>query len=642
MSYPSFLFFTLHLCLILISYSKSKNFDPAVSVSFIEEKQELTFQVGQDVIIRPQIVGNFDIPEDGRLCVFVFFTHRSSQTLCTETWLDPFPVSGLGVGSYSIHLGLVRKQEVQSNVYIESKTFNFKILPKLHNDTSEKLYEQTKTRHGPFMTLTHDNWVSASLRHYGQWSEGELTLMKSILGPGCVTIDAGANIGAFTIPIARYVGSTGAVYAFEPQQHVFVALASNVALNQLENVRIYNAALGQHSGIAYIPHTKLSKTQNFGSVSIQSSNKNNNDHEDLRPIEMISIDQFVLGVDSKYQLTFTHLDFIKIDVEGSELKCLKGAHQTIEQFRPLMYIENDRVENSRPLIVHMQSIEYDLFWSILPYFEYPNYKHEKTNIWHYNTAAYNMLAIPKEKVAKYDVESFMPVKLGVPHPLGSLEWIKNLAANEYRIHSPNGEDGVLSKIFYHIKPSNQYYVELLKKTKPSIECKLSEKLSITKLLRTRKKLGWNGVLIDDKNSDFYSKLTTKKINNIFIKHKVPRRYDLLSINIGFKNDSWLWETIDENQFLARVVVVRINSFDGKNNSIRDGTPTKYHHSSLKAFVTVANTKQYHLIYCESHGMYCFFIHQSSLNDESSTSIEKVTGSAEEIYREQKNNFCVNE
>ena len=58
-------------------------------------------------------------------------------------------------------------------------------------------------------------------------------------GNGVVAIDCGANIGAFTLEWARLMDGWGRVYAFEPQERVFYALAGNLAINNLFNARVF-------------------------------------------------------------------------------------------------------------------------------------------------------------------------------------------------------------------------------------------------------------------------------------------------------------------------------------------------------------------------------------------------------------------
>ena len=57
------------------------------------------------------------------------------------------------------------------------------------------------------MYLLNDAYIGRSLDVYGEYSEGEIDLFRQLLRPGDVAIDAGANIGALTVGMARLVAA---------------------------------------------------------------------------------------------------------------------------------------------------------------------------------------------------------------------------------------------------------------------------------------------------------------------------------------------------------------------------------------------------------------------------------------------------
>src|SRR5882672_8881146 len=103
----------------------------------------------------------------------------------------------------------------------------------------------TESRHGLMLYNRYDIYIGRSLELYGEWSHGEIALFEQVLQSGMVAIDAGANIGTHTLALARAVGPTGAVYAFEPQRIVFQTMVVNVALNSLTNVICQQRGLGE-------------------------------------------------------------------------------------------------------------------------------------------------------------------------------------------------------------------------------------------------------------------------------------------------------------------------------------------------------------------------------------------------------------
>ena len=78
-------------------------------------------------------------------------------------------------------------------------------------------------------------------------------MVLPLIPVGSKVLDGGANIGAFTVPLAKKVGPLGQVYAYEAQRVLSQILNTNIVLNQLTNVHIANEALGAHSGSISVP-----------------------------------------------------------------------------------------------------------------------------------------------------------------------------------------------------------------------------------------------------------------------------------------------------------------------------------------------------------------------------------------------------
>src|SRR5258708_33505318 len=142
-------------------------------------------------------------------------------------------------------------------------------------------------------------------------------------------VEVGANVGMLTVPLARLAGPGGKVIAFEPQRIVYQMLCGNVALNALSNVIAHNSAAGRAAGSITVPPVDYGNMGNFGGVSLGGSAEG-------ETVALVTIDQLGLA----------KCDFMKIDVEGMELDVLEGAATTLQQFRPRLYVENDRGDKS--------------------------------------------------------------------------------------------------------------------------------------------------------------------------------------------------------------------------------------------------------------------------------------------------------
>ena len=81
-------------------------------------------------------------------------------------------------------------------------------------------------RHGTF-EFPNDFYIGKALDLLGEYSEAEVAFLCSLLKPGDVFVEAGANVGALTVPVARWLGDTSRVLAFEPQADIHAMLLKN-------------------------------------------------------------------------------------------------------------------------------------------------------------------------------------------------------------------------------------------------------------------------------------------------------------------------------------------------------------------------------------------------------------------------------
>ena len=127
---------------------------------------------------------------------------------------------------------------------------------------------------------------------------------------GDAVIDIGANIGTVTLESAVKVSPKGRVYSIEPNKKIFKFLAENIKLNNLQNVKIFNVALGEKNDSVFF---SSKRSDDLNSVSIT---------EEGEEISLCKLDDLPIN-ESKINL-------MKIDVLGYEKFVFGGAKKILE------------------------------------------------------------------------------------------------------------------------------------------------------------------------------------------------------------------------------------------------------------------------------------------------------------------------
>lgn len=198
-----------------------------------------------------------------------------------------------------------------------------------------------RCRRGLIAYFSTDAFIGGCLSAYGEISENDFAVLRHLIGPGDVVIDAGSNIGVHSLFFSQRVGPKGQVFAFEPQAAIYRLLQSNLTLNGIENVQASKLALGRERGELQFGRPDYRKVGNFGGFSLK-------DFPAGSGIKVIPLDD----------LNLPRVDFIKADVEGMEGELLAGATKTIARHRPLLWLECDRPGSPQRLLQQMEPFGY--------------------------------------------------------------------------------------------------------------------------------------------------------------------------------------------------------------------------------------------------------------------------------------------
>ncbi len=181
---------------------------------------------------------------------------------------------------------------------------------------------------GNKMFLDPGDSLDLSLR--GVYGELDTNIVKNEIKSGDIVIDVGANIGYYTLIFAKLVGNTGKVIAFEPEPKNFELLKKNIAVNKLSNVILEQKIVSDNN-----KRTKLFLA-NSGIVGHHINTTKNN--QNFIEVDSITLDDYL----DKNNLT-NKINFLKIDVEGAEMKVLEGAKTILQNQNLKIFTEFNRL-----------------------------------------------------------------------------------------------------------------------------------------------------------------------------------------------------------------------------------------------------------------------------------------------------------
>jgi FkbM family methyltransferase len=175
-------------------------------------------------------------------------------------------------------------------------------------------------------------WVNLSDKYVSfgclldNYEPAETRFVRKHLKGGDTFLDIGANIGWFTLLANSLVGPSGQDHAFEPHPIIGDYLGKTLEMNKLANVRLHRAGVFDEVLSADLAWSK--NTDNFGGSFILRDQATTSDMR-TQTVPLVSLDSLELG----------KVDFIKIDIEGAEMRAFKGGMHLLSKYRPVVLSE---------------------------------------------------------------------------------------------------------------------------------------------------------------------------------------------------------------------------------------------------------------------------------------------------------------
>lgn len=173
--------------------------------------------------------------------------------------------------------------------------------------------------------------------------------LKSVINKNDIVIDIGANLGYFSKPFSKWVGSKGKVYSIEPVKQVREVLEKNV--RKIQNIKVIPYALGNENRKVQLGNNTR---KNKGFISSGS-------HFILED-KATALDEFSAEMKKGSELfcNLERLDFIKCDVEGYETVIIPELKDILLKHKPIILIET-RKEKRKFLLKYLSNIGFYVF-----------------------------------------------------------------------------------------------------------------------------------------------------------------------------------------------------------------------------------------------------------------------------------------
>jgi len=195
---------------------------------------------------------------------------------------------------------------------------------------------------GPLKGL---KWIAASGGRFirGTYETEKTEAFQRCVNAGDVVYDVGGHVGYYSVISSQMTGARGRVFVFEPRPVNASYIKQHIKINGLKNVTLFDVAVSDKTGNA-----KFESRIGTGTGHLSS--------EGNLHVKTIVLDEFV------FEKSLPYPDFLKIDIEGGEIKALNGAQKILTKARPkLLIATHGEKENSFVLdLLKKYKYEYEI------------------------------------------------------------------------------------------------------------------------------------------------------------------------------------------------------------------------------------------------------------------------------------------
>ncbi len=199
--------------------------------------------------------------------------------------------------------------------------------------TKKLTFYETKTGNYFLPTDAVNDAIAAAIKNNNVYDKEVVDIASKYIKPGTTVLDLGSNFGQMSIIFSNLVKSGGKVHSFEADNWVYKILIKNINANKKENIIIphFGAVHNVSNKILYYPVQNFKKYESYGSYGIDYTKKRG------RKVKSLTVDSLNIK---------ESISFMKIDIEGGDLKAMQGARKIILKNKmPIIFEYSNVVED---------------------------------------------------------------------------------------------------------------------------------------------------------------------------------------------------------------------------------------------------------------------------------------------------------
>jgi FkbM family methyltransferase len=181
----------------------------------------------------------------------------------------------------------------------------------------------------------------------------DIYFLKNLIRPGDYCIDIGAHLGYFTMEMSRLCGNNGHVYAIEPMSKFFNTLRGMVGNKKLENITLYQHAMGADSEYVEMGIPRVNNVKKFAYARVMKTSSF---------LEYVESEKVKNVYGDEIFRNLPRVDFIKCDVEGLELPVFRSFIEIIRKHQPIILCELGDPQERKRLLDLLEPFSYRLYY----------------------------------------------------------------------------------------------------------------------------------------------------------------------------------------------------------------------------------------------------------------------------------------